>query len=373
MGMSLLISFNTFAQSPGQLDLLSICQGKQSEKEVPPSAKPSVKFMKIDQQELVIVDQGFCTEFLKQQSELKVGETVSILGLDVNPTISTNCPSVTAPTPVIAAKDKWKIRFYASHSFTTYFNTDVTFQSSRYNVVIKDYEWAERSSREFFSPATWKEEGNNPFQMIDEPSNTFTVSLEKNGHEFFISAFHPKFLQAADQVKYMKGTIDGVEVDGYAPVNKPFDGYNQEPGESELVRNQNTHKQMTFEIGYGHRFKLLDSKVGSISWVPSLGLGVMVGENYSVMIKEDAWWDFEEGKDPYGVQGIGGSITNRLEFNTKKERFGVFYENKLGYYHQDHGFMDGTQKYNLGFLGNSVGMKFMIHNPNNKKSTAPLF
>ena len=374
MGLSLLLSFHSFAQSNGQLDLLTICQGKQTEKEAPPSGSPSVKLIQIDQQELVIVDKGFCTEFLKQQSEMKVGETVSILNQGVNLATNSNCASETPSASLaVPAKDKWKIRFYASHSFTTYFNTDVTFQSSRYNVVIKDYEWAERSSREFFTPATWKEEGNNPFQMIDEPTNTFTLSLEKNGHEFFISAFHPKFLQAADQVKYMKGTIDGVEVDGYAPVNKPFDGYNQEPGESELVRNQNTHLEMTFEVGYGHRFKLLDSKIGNISYVPSVGLGVMVGANYTVMVQKDAWWDFEEGKDPFGVQGIGGSITNRLEFNTKKERFGVFYENKIGYYHQDHGFMDGTQKYNLGFMGNSVGMKFMIHNPNNKKTSAPLF
>jgi hypothetical protein len=29
--------------------------------------------------------------------------------------------------------------------------------------------------------------------------------------------------------------------------------------------------------------------------------------------------------------------------------------------------MDGTQKYNLGLMGNSIRMKFMIHNPNNRK------
>ena len=375
IGFSLLLSFQTLAQSPGQLDLVEICQGKAKASEATPSSAPSIKLLQINQKELVVVDKGFCSEFLKQQAELKVGETVSILNQGVNITNSSDChPANQVPSPAaVAPQDKWKIRFYASHSFTTYFNTDVTFQSSRYNVVIKDYEWAERGSREFFTPETWKEEGNNPFQMIDEPTNTFTLSLEKNGHEFSLSAFHPKFLQADDQVKYMKGNIDGVEVDGYAPVNKPFDGYNQEPGESELVRNQNTHKQMTFEIGYGHRFKLLDSKLGSISYVPSVGLGVMVGENYTVMIQKDGWWDFEEGKDAHGIQGFGGSITNRLEFNTKKERFGMFYENKLALYHQDHGFMDGTQKYNLGFMGNSVGMKFMIHNPNNKKQVAPTF
>ncbi|NDC89324.1 MAG: hypothetical protein EB075_11080 [Bacteroidetes bacterium] len=124
---------------------------------------------------------------------------------------------------------------------------------------------------------------------------------------------------------------------------------------------------MTFELGYGYRFKLLDTKIGSISYIPSVGAGVMVGENFSVDIKQNAWWDFNNYQDSYGVQGFGGSITNRIEFNSKKERFGLFYENKLAYYHQEHGFLDGTQKYDLGFMGNSVGMKFMIYNPNNKK------
>lgn len=304
---------------------------------------------------LVIVDKGFCAEYLKSETQDIVSTVEGLNQADL-------CSDK-------HSRDKWKVRLYASHSFTSYFKTDVTFRSTRYNVEIKDYEWAERSSREFFLPKTWKEEGNNPFQMIDEPTNTFVLSLEKNGHEFFLSAFHPKFLQKEGQVKHITGTIDGTEVDGVAEVNKPFDGYNQTPGESELVRNQNTHKQMTFEIGYGYRFKLVSGKFGNITYVPSIGLGVMVGENLTVMVKENDWWNFDEYLDKYGVQGFGGSISNRLEFNTKKERFGIFYENKLGFYHQNHGFLDGTQTYNLGFMGNNLGMKFMLYNPGNHKKS----
>ena len=58
--------------------------------------------------------------------------------------------------------DKWKLRLYLSHSFTTYYNTDIKFSSSRYNVEIKDYQWIERGSREFFQYAKWTEQGNNP-------------------------------------------------------------------------------------------------------------------------------------------------------------------------------------------------------------------
>lgn len=321
-----------------KLDLKVICKGKSG-------YENSFKKTWLSQKSLMVMDNGFCAEFNDQQEEIAKYK-------DDKPD----------------QENRWKIRFYASHSFTQYFNTDVTFKSTRYSVEIKDYKWAERSSREFFNPKTWKEEGNNPFQLIDEPSNTFAVSMEKDGHEFFFQAFHPKFVQANDQVKFMEGTIDGVWVSTFSPVNQPFDGYNQSPGESELVRNENTHWQMTFEIGYGHRFNLLKGKAGSINYIPSVGIGVMVGRNYTVMIKEDEWWEFDDYQDPYGIQGFGGSITNRLEFNGPKEKFGIFYENKLSYYRQNHGFLDGTQKYNLSYMGNSVGVKFMIYNPKNHKN-----
>jgi hypothetical protein len=165
----------------------------------------------------------------------------------------------------------------------------------------------------------------------------------------------------------MKGEIDGVAVNGFAPINRPFDGYNQLPGEMELVRNQNTHLQMNYEIGYGHRFNLMDNKFGKISYVPSVGVGVMAGRNLTVVVQKDQWWEFDSYLDSQYIQGFGGSVSNRLEYSTKKERFGVFYENKFGYYHMDHGFMDGNQKYDLKFMGNNVGVKFMIYDPNNKK------
>ena len=165
----------------------------------------------------------------------------------------------------------------------------------------------------------------------------------------------------------MKGTIDGVAVDGVQNVNEPYDGYNQRPGESEIMRNQNTHKQMTFEMGYGYRFKLLNTKFGSLSYIPSAAAGVMVGQNNSSMIQEGKWWDYDSHRDPFGVQGFGGSVTNRIELNSPKERIGVFYENKLSLYKQEHGFQDGIQKYDLSFMGNSFGVKFMIYNPNNHK------
>lgn len=320
---------------------------------------------------LAFLDQGFCAAFLLSEEEA-AREAVwrrSLPSLDALGALAPDSQNAVAlpGVPAAPAKPRWKVRFYASHSFTTYFRSDIVFKSSRYDITVKDYEWAERSSREFFSPKTWRQPGNNPLQAIDEPTNTFVVSIERDGHEFFLSAFHPKFLQAPGQIKSMKGAIDGVPVDGRHPLDKPFDGYNQTPGESEIISNKNTHKQMAFEIGYGRRFVLLDSRRGSISYIPAVGVGVMVGENDSAVIQEGKWWDFDDYGDSYGVQGLGASLTNRVEFNGPKERFGIFYENKLSAYKQEHGFLDGTQKYDLKMMGNSVGVKLMLFNPENRK------
>ena len=323
--------------------------------------------------ELIIIDKGFCEVYLESISDTAVkdiNESINNLTLDLKPFYSCNNNLNDKISIIESKKDKWKIRFYASHSFTTYFATDIKFRSTRYNVDIKDYEWAERGSREFFKSSTWKEEGNNPSQMLDEPSNTFTVSIEKNNNEFFLTAFHPKFLQKTDQIKYMKGTIDGVEVDGNYDINKPFDGYNQEPGEMELVRNQNTHLEMMFELGYGRRIPIVKGRFGSIVYTPSIAAGITGGKNLTVVVKEGQWWDFDdyEPEAYWTIQGFGGSILNRLEFNSKNERVGVFYENRFSYYKQNHEFMDGNQEYDLKLMGHNVGVKFMLYNPARKRN-----
>ncbi len=343
---SSLVAIPAFSQS---LDMEQICGNADATEGAPTAASeehPSLKLQTIVDEELLFVDHGFCKEYR---------ETLD---------------SGSGPGP---AQNGWRIRFYMSHSFTRYFNSDVSFRSSRYNVEIRDYEWAERGSRNFFNPANWFRNGMNPAQMIDEPTNTFTVSIERNGHEFFLSAFHPKFLQNPGQVKPMVGVIDGVPVDAVQPVNAPPRDGQPLPGESHLVRNEFTHAQMAYEVGYGHRFTVLKSRIGNIVYIPQVGVGLMFGRNRSVMTKPGNWYDFEDSRRGIGLYGYGASVLNRVEFNLKNDRFGVFYENRVGGYTMEAPFYDGTQKFRLGFVGNSVGMKFLLFHAKPKKPPVPRF
>ncbi len=297
-----------------ELDLQRICENKA------PSAGPSLRLVQHEGEDLILVDHGFCEIY---RSSLSM---------------------------VPPESSGWKIRFYASHSFTHYFNSNVTFHSSKYNIEIKDYEWAERGSREFFNPNNWFKDGKNPAQIIDEPTNTFTLSIEKNGDEFYLSAFHPKFLQADNQIKQITGTIDGVPVNGVLPVR----------GESRIIRNQFTYGQMIFEAGYSHRFVLIRSRLGNITYIPKVGVGVQIGKNLSTIAKPGQWWDAEDSHDQFRYQGFGASVSNRIELNSKNERVGIFYENRLGYYDTTAKFFDGTQHFGLGFVGNNFGVKFVL-------------
>jgi hypothetical protein len=264
----------------------------------------------------------------------------------------------------------WQVRVYASHAFTHYFPSDIRIKTSRYDVKIDNYEWVERSSREFFNPKTWAKPGNNPFQVFDEPSNSYTLAFEKNAHVIFVSHFHPKFYQDPDQIRHIQGTIDGVAVDHTAPVNDALHGNYYLPGAMRLEDNKNTYLQMEFEAGYAHKFTLLDTKkFGKVLYVPGISAGVQTGRTRSAVIKDGERVEYHE---QYSLQGVGGSIRNKIEWRTPKERFGLFYENKTSLYHRKHALLDGTQEFNFCYTANTVGFSFSLYNPaNHRKSTAP--
>ena len=356
------------AQELADINLLDLCQNQFDSNKIEVTSKPTNRFQKIPlkNNDLIVIDSGFCEHFVLKELQFNFEALNNEIKNSSIIQSNSQCDYKLINTNVIDNKknDHWKIRFYASHSSTTYFNTEVQFKTSRYNLDVKNYVWDERSSRDFFLPSTWDKPGNSPLQVLDEPSNTYTFSIEKNGNEFFLSLFHPKFTQGNDQIVQMKGTIDGANVDKTDYINKPFDGYDKNIGESEIVLNQNTYREYNPEIGYGKRINLLKTKYGSVDYIPSVSGGVMMGGNLSRDVQKGKWFDFDSYQAPYEVQGYGGTIRNRLEVNSKSERFGLFYENRYSLYQMDHQFLDGSESYVLRFSGNSAGFKIMIYNPN---------
>jgi len=254
---------------------------------------------------------------------------------------------------------EWKIRFHFGFSRTQYWNTDMHLNSSRVNVLVRDFEFDERTSANYYNPANWTSI-DQAFKWIDEPTNTFAFSFERDKDVFYFTAFHPKFLKSKDQQKHVTGTIDGVEVDQVMYLNKPFTGYNNVPGEMHLVRFENTHYQMDWQIGYGRKLVIFDGeKSGKLSYTPRVDVGLTSGQNYTVYLKENEYWEYDGFKDRHRVQGVNASIGHRVEY--QRGRVGLHVDQRMVFSRLNQGFMDGTANFNMQYSPITFGVSFDLY------------
>jgi hypothetical protein len=266
-------------------------------------------------------------------------------------------------------KEKWKLRFNFGFARTTYFDTDMLLKSDRVDVIVRDFSFDERTTSSFYNPKNW-EQPMDAFRWIDEPSNQFIVTAEKNKNVIYLTIFHPKYLKKNVQVKHITGTVDGVEVDKVMPLDEQFDGYNRQLGEMYLTRFENTHKQMTWQIGYGRRFTLYKSpdQKTEVRWTPHVHAGIMTGEHFTVYEKKDQYWEFDDYLDTKNpVQGAVFSVGHSLE--VQRGKVSLFVDQKYNYSHVKHGFGSegGTAEYDFRFMPITFGIGIDLFNPNKKK------
>lgn len=249
----------------------------------------------------------------------------------------------------------WNVSLSASHAFSSHYtNSSLHISTSRYNGTIDDYQWEARNQNEWMNPKTWFAPGHNIGEVLHEPPNTYTLAFEKNNNILFVSSFHLKFAQDADQLKRFHGTIDGVPVDNVMPVD-------QTSG-LDIVTNQNTFMSLEFEVGYAHRYVLHDmKKFGTLSYVPGIGIGVATGITHSAV--RDGMGGYTEYNSKYGYEGFGGSLHNRIEWRLPSQRFGVFYDLKAACYFRQQPLLDGKQTFTQLYTSNNFGMTFMLYNP----------
>lgn len=261
----------------------------------------------------------------------------------------------------------WNFSFHFGFTRTTYDNTDMRIKSDRVDVLIKDFEFDERTSASFYNPANW-ESWMDAFRWIDEPTNHFVLTAEKNGHSIILSVFHPKFLKKKYQTKHVTGVVDGVTVDQFMDINEEFDGYNNQVGEMYLVRFENTHMQMAWQLGYGYEIKLIDSqKFGTFSVRPAVLIGVMSGMHYDVYIQEGEYWEFDDYKDQHKIQGPMASVGLRVNYKIKN--FNLFVDGKYSYAQLKHGYGDpnGYAEYDLSYKALTFGIGYTLPTGKNKK------
>lgn len=249
----------------------------------------------------------------------------------------------------------WKIRLHFGFTRTNIRPTDVKIKSTLVNTTIKGYEFSERTSAEHYDPRTWKHL-QDAARWIDEPSNTFTLSIENKKNAFYLTAFHPKFLKTYYELKQPDG--NGGDVATYSPATEHLSNgtaysFASIPQGQSGVEIQNTHLLMNYQIGYGRKFTLFDDqKAGKLTYVARVDAGLTVGGARSIYIDENRNWI--EKRDKMGVQGANGSVGQRLEY--QRGKVALFVDQKYTTSQMDHSFLDGTASYKLDYSTVTFGV-----------------
>ena len=336
----------SFAQDMNEFDLNDICNRSIS------SSDSSLKHFEIHQNEdtLYAFDNGFCSHFLEQQFKINMDNFLKNVNFGIIPRQEKPCQSSLLSAPSEASnfladqKEKWKIHLYVKHAAIKYFDSDVTFKTTHYNVELKDYSWVERTISDFDSDIELEQPNSIPFRVLNKHSNTYTIGLEKDGSEFFLSVFRARFSQPGNYLI----------------------------GDREIVLNDNNSHQYIIELGYAKSFTLFENKLGNISFIPAISSGIMVGSNRSADIQLGQ--PIDEAlvyKSHFGKEGYGVSLANRLQFTSKNQRLKIYYENRLSDYVMNHSFLDGSESYNLGYMENIFGITFSLKTPSEKQKKKP--
>jgi hypothetical protein len=173
----------TVRSKPSELNVEDFCAG------------PSIQ---LNGETYTIKEDGFCDAIkdLKEENSTPDADLINDINytfMNLDPTNlvkKNNCNSLSSPEiypkynvdlelneSLKSDRTKWQIRLYTSHSFTKYAKSDFKMRSSRINIDVKDLPIDGRDGHEWFSPKKFLSDGHNPAQMLDEPSNTFTIGL----------------------------------------------------------------------------------------------------------------------------------------------------------------------------------------------------
>jgi hypothetical protein len=382
----LFIFWGAYAQTPPthevEVDLSEFChdqeiidEQKEEEKalclktgETPLPSEEEVKKLMGDLASLNVLK--IATPEIEAEEKNRTCAMINHLALSKTPPVEITIPKMsTVKAPLIPkVEEKWKIRFSFGFARTKYYDTDLYIKSERIDVRIKDFSWQERTSGTYYDPKNWKE-FQDGFRWIDEPSNKFIFTAEKNNNVLYLTIFHPKFLKEKYQVKQVTGMVDGIATDQVMMIEEKFDDYNRQPGEMYLASFANSHKQMTWQIGYGRQFHLYKSpnEKFDVRWTPHVHAGLMSGRHYSSYSKKDEYWANDSYEDKDRIHGVTLSAGHSLE--VQYGRFSLFADQQYTYSKVKHPTLDsqGSAQYKVKFLATTFGVGFDLYNPNKKK------
>jgi hypothetical protein len=269
----------------------------------------------------------------------------------------------------------WSVNFKFSFARASYLNTDINVNGTELNGRIHNFNFAERTSQDFYDPGNWQTV-QNAFQWIDEPTNYFVLSFKKEKNHIIISMFHPKWTIGTNTNNRVTGELNGVQVDEYMNLDEPFEedysNFETAPGELHLVVFENTHLQLEFSLGYGRDFTLFTSKKGhELNFQPAIYIGLLTGANLAVTRNHENYWEFNSYKAPFQVQGpmVGFGTQIQYDFGL----FDVFYQARYtAAAINERGAWGGTLNYTHQYVTQTAGIGIDLYRTK-KPRKKPLF
>jgi hypothetical protein len=261
----------------------------------------------------------------------------------------------------------WAIRLYFGNGNTFYRPTDMKVNTSRLDINMYDVNGKPRTGYQYFK--FWEYPFKDAFKWIDEPTNNLKIVFDANNHQYFLSINHPKVIYSnansypnLNRDILVKGTIDGIPVSGYMPISQKFDGYNAQPGELNITKLENSWMFMQYELGYGYAIPLFKTeRAGRIVFTPQIQAGIVVGPANGQMLQKGEYWEFESNMGTkYHVMGMSITPAARLEWQSKRQRIGLFAEYRYSHSNLKYPFMDGTIKHKMEYQSITFGFSTSI-------------
>ncbi len=272
-------------------------------------------------------------------------------------------------------KEKLKIRLYFGPVRHFYQNTDLRIKlDNGTDFTIHDTPIKERTSMEYYKVWNAKNFGR-VFQFIDEPTNTFVLTAQKNKNEYILTYVHPKYLiswawdepgvgEHHNPLVRISGTHQGQEVDDYT---------NLATGNSEnrnlpiFPEFRNTYRHIQLMVGYGRVFNILESNKGNkinLNYTPNISVGVHVGKSFVSYAPfendQQTWYSGFDSKNT--IQGHSLTLGNKIKLSGPKDKFGIFVEHKYNYSKKKYSILDrGTAEHFLNYNSLSIGLHIRLH------------
>ncbi len=227
----------------------------------------------------------------------------------------------------------WTVQIHGGFARIHYFPADVNVNATGLKVVLKHFQFQERTSANAYDPTTWTGL-ENAFQWIDEPTNAFDVDLKNGKNVIFIGIIHPK---------YTTGMIDPNAI-------TPQGGNG---GTAKILNFQETYQNVNAQVGYGREIILFHhDRAGKLTYTPSVRVGVTTGATYYEAV--DATGQQLSKQEPFEVQGMNFSLANRLDY--QKGRVILYIDQTFTTAHVKTQLMDGTIEYQLNTIPVTFGI-----------------